>query len=158
MFKGNARLEEAVFPQLTAIFASNGYNFQGCISLSTAYMPKLIQASPREFDGCVNLKNTEFGSLSAVTTSMFQLCISLKSIKLPSVKSIGATAFNKCVNLRTIDLRGVKQVPTLANVNAFAGLPSDYRILVDGDMIGAFKSAANWKNALVINHITASQG
>ena len=66
MFKGNARLEEAVFPQLTAIFASNGYNFQGCISLSTAYMPKLIQASPREFDGCVNLKNTEFGSLSAV--------------------------------------------------------------------------------------------
>ena len=64
--------------------------------------------------------------MSAVPASMFALCMSLKSIKLPSVKSIGASAFNKCINLKTIDLSELDEVPALASVNAFTGLPTNY--------------------------------
>lgn len=64
--------------------------------------------------------------MSAVPASMFSLCMSLKSIKLPSVKSIDEAAFSKCINLKTIDLSKLDEVPMLANVNAFTGLPDDY--------------------------------
>lgn len=64
--------------------------------------------------------------MSAVPASMFALCMSLKSIKLPSVKSIGEAAFSKCINLKIIDLSELDEVPVLANVNAFTGLPDDY--------------------------------
>ena len=58
--------------------------------------------------------------------------------------------------MKTIDLRDVQEVPTLASTNAFSGLPSDYKILVNPGMVGQFKAAANWKNSAIAKHISTT--
>lgn len=143
MFKGDTALEEIDFPLLTAIYGGSGYNFMTNVSLSAAYLPKLIRGMPQEFAYCVNLKETDFSSLSAVENSMFKDCICLKKIRLPSVKRIGSSAFYRCRNLKTIDLSELREVPVLDNVNAFSGLPADYEILV-GRIFPEMVSAAKW--------------
>lgn len=153
VFKGDVRLEEINFPQLTSIYGGNGYTFMTNVSLTSAYLPKLETCLGSEFSYCVNLKKTDFSSLTTVPGSMFRDCISLKEIKLPKVKSIGASAFHRCQNLKTIDISRVKEVPTLASTNAFAGLPSDYEVLVDQALAPKMRAAQSW--SAIASHIRA---
>ena len=151
-FKANINLEEVYFPNLTTISTDNsGFTFQTCVSLSAAYMPKLVNCPPGEFAFCVNLVSTDFSSLSIVSEYMFDKCISLKEIKLPSVKHIQQYAFLGCKNLITIDLTKCNEVPILDNANAFDYLPSNYKILVNSSKINDFKNAQSWSE--IKNHI-----
>lgn len=155
VFKGNVSLEKIDFPNLTSISHTEvkGYTFMTNVSLSSAYLPKLVSAMPSEFSYCVNLKETNFSSLSAVENNMFRDCISLKTISLPKIKRIGSSAFYRCLNLQTIDLSNVKEVPTLDNINAFTGLPTTYEILVNAQLFSSYQIATNWKSAKVKTHL-----
>lgn len=57
--------------------------------------------------------------------------------------------------MKTIDLSEVSEVPALTNANAFNGILADYDILVNRSMLNAFKTASNWSNSSVVNHIKA---
>lgn len=144
VFKGDISLQEIYFPELTAIDGGNGYTFMTNVSLSVAYCPKLIKGMKQDFSFCVNLKKTDFSNLSAIETDMFRQCLSLKDIKFPSVKYIYSNAFVGCQNLQKIDLSEVKTVPVLENINAFTGLPSDYKILIKKSLSAEFNNAPNW--------------
>lgn len=154
IFKGDINLEEVYFPNLTSITNSTtlsySSNFQTCISLSAAYMPKLVNCLPNDFAFCINLVSTDFSSLSVVPENMFEKCISLKEIKLPSVKLIQKGAFLGCNNLTTVDLSKCNEVPILENINAFPW-PTDYKILVNNSKINDFKRAPQWSE--IKNHI-----
>lgn len=152
-FKGNTGIESISFPELSSISGRYSTFSMNCM-LSSVEMPSLISCNNQCFEYCVNLKDVDFLSLLSSSTNMFKDNISLEQITLPKIKYIAAYTFNRCQNLQTIDLSRLDEVPELANINAFTGLPANYKVLVKNSMLSQFKAATNWKNATVINHIT----
>lgn len=158
IFKGNVNLEEVYFPHLTCISGDyvstdtgKGYNFMTNVSLTAAYLPKLMSGMTLDFAYCVNLISTDFSSLNAVEVDMFRDCISLKEIKLPKVKRIKERAFYRCQNLVKVDLSKNKSVPILDNKNAFSGMPASYEICVNKGMKQQFIAQDAWNE--VATHI-----
>lgn len=105
-------------------------------------------------------------SVTSIGSYAFYQCHSLISLTIPdSVTSIGANAYNFCYGLTSITIpNSVTSIeasafsycgtseyhfkpttpPTLANTNAFSGIPSDCIIYVPQGSLSAYQQATNW--------------
>ena len=69
-------------------------------------------------------------SITAINTSDFSGCSSLNNITLPStITSIAATSFQNCYGLSYILFKPTTP-PTVANANAFTGIPTTCLICI----------------------------
>ena len=154
VFKGNQKIPEYRFPKLSHIpEIKNNYPFQSSMAVSSIYLPELVNVVKSSFDCCINLKQVVLDSAERIGTTGFRCCISLEKIRLPKVKTIMNQAFLSCISLREIDISNVRQVPVLNNVNAFAGLPADYKVKINKDISGDYLANATWKN--IASHLSA---
>lgn len=64
-----------------------------------------------------------------------------------SVTNIGEYAFYYCRNCTIFDFRTAISVPTLANVNAFQGTPSNKEIIVPDSLYDSWIAASNWSSS-----------
>lgn len=120
--------------------------FFECSCLTSVVIPASVKTfGTYAFTNCSMLSQVTFAegsTLGSITTATFANCTALESIKLPpSITSIGSTAFKGCSNLKCVDMTAYKSLddfPTLENVSAFNGVPTDFKIRVReglGDVI-----------------------
>ena len=95
---------------------------------------------------CNMLQKIEIGNhITSIDTYAFRNCYSLASVSIPSsVTSIGNYALQDCQGMAIYDFTKHTSVPTLANVNAFAYIPSDCKIKVPSSLLEEWKAATNW--------------
>ena len=99
------------------------YSFQYCYSLASMTIP----------DG-----------VTSIGDRAFYYCYSLASMTIPDgVTSIGARAFQYCYGVKEYHLLATTP-PSLSNVSAFEGIPSDCIIYVPVGSLEAYQTATNW--------------
>ena len=106
------------------------------------------------FTGCSSLTQISIpNSVTSIGSYAFQICSSLTQISIPDgVTSIGNNAFFGCNSLCDVLL---ESKPTLANINAFSELPTNYRIYVSRTDLSWFETATNWSTIYAQGHIVA---
>jgi len=87
---------------LPSVISIGGIAFQGCMSLASVYLPSVTDIGDSAFFGCRSLTSIDLPSLTALNFNLFDGCIALSSITVPSVVSIGDYIFNNCSALTTI--------------------------------------------------------
>lgn len=81
---------------------------------------------------------------TGIATSFFENCYSLSEIDIPAtVTTIDANAFAKCYSLLRIRFNSTTP-PTIANVNAFTGVPTACVVEVPAGTLEAYQSAENY--------------
>ena len=132
-----------VIPKSVTSIASSV--LQRCNSLQNAIIPKSISIIGAMFNSCSSLSTFTMPPLTTIGFNMFQNCISLTSVIIPaSVKSINALVFSNCYGMAYYDFSHHTAVPTLANTNAFTGIPSDCKIIVPDVLYDEWIAATNW--------------
>lgn len=126
---------------------SYGYAaFSGCSSLVSITIPSGVTSiGNNAFSSCESLANINIPSnVTKIGSSAFNNCYSLGSITIPSsVTSIGSNAFYYCNSVAEYHLLPTTP-PTLANTNAFSGIPDDCKIYVPSASLSAYQTATNW--------------
>ena len=127
------------------------YAFDGCANLALTVLPDGIKSIGNyAFSGCTNLALTVLpDGITSIGSYAFQGCTNLALTVLPDgTTSIGNNAFSGCTSLYIIDLTAFtnpQSIPTLANANAFQGIPAEAQFQVSSQgMYDAFTTATNW--------------
>ena len=105
------------------------------------------------FGQCTSLSSIKLPiGLTLLMNSILKGCTSLTSISIPkSVMEIRTQAFTDCSSLATIDFSQHEDVPALASISVFAGLPNEYQILVPQNLLEKWRTSTNW--ASLYSHI-----
>lgn len=83
--------------------------------------------------------------ITDLTSSLLREDYALSVVKCwGNIKSIAAQVFYNCTSLKVVDLTACTSVPTLANVNAFTGVPADCEIRVPAALYDEWIAATNW--------------
>ena len=134
-----------------SITSIDSYAFQNCTNLALTVLPDGITSiGISAFDNCTNLALTVLpDGVTSIGGAAFYGCTNLALTVLPDgVTSIGGAAFYGCTSLYFIDLTAFTEpqsIPTLANANAFQGIPALAKFQVSSqDMYDAFTTATNW--------------
>ena len=120
--------------------------FYGCYSLASVTIPSSVTSiSNNAFYNCCSLASVTIpSSVASISTYAFYGCYSLASVTIPSsVTSISTYAFSNCTGVGTYHVLRATP-PTLANTNAFTGIPSDCIIYVPAASLEAYQAATNW--------------
>ena len=148
-FSGCTSLALIVLPD--GVTSIGQYAFSGCTSLALTVLPDgLTSISDYAFYGCTNLALTVLpDGVTSIGSNAFRGCSNLALTVLPDgVTSIGGYAFYGCTSLYIIDLTAFKDpqsIPTLANANAFQGIPAEAQFQASSQGIyDAFTTATNW--------------
>ena len=148
-FKNCKWLREINIPDNVTSIGSNA--FQRCINLALTVLPDGITSIDNNaFDGCTNLALTVLpDGITSIGNNAFYGCANLALTVLPDgITSIGGYAFSGCTSLYIIDLTAFtdpQSIPTLANANAFQGIPAGAQFQVSSqEMYDAFAAATNW--------------
>jgi hypothetical protein len=120
---------------------------KNCYALKSISFPYAIGSiGTQSFYSCntlqarFNLKN-----VTTIESNTFYQCVSLVSFKVPPlVTNIGTNTFNQCSSMRFYNFTELSSVPTLANINAFTGIPADCEIRVPKALEEEWKAATNW--------------
>jgi hypothetical protein len=84
-------------------------------------------------------------NIKSIPALCFDGCYSLANIIIPSgVSLIEQTAFKDCSGMAFYDFSHHTAVPTLANTNAFTGIPSDCKIIVPDALYDEWIASTNW--------------
>lgn len=84
-------------------------------------------------------------STTILSAESFYGCLSLRKLVVPkSITSIQARCFNNCRKMKLYDFTHHEQVPTLENIDAFTGIPTDCEIRVPKALEAEWKQATNW--------------
>ncbi len=123
------------------------FAFNNCSSLASITIPNSVTSiRSAAFNNCSSLESiTISDAVTSINTQMFYVCSSLASITIPnSVRSINKQAFEDCYGVAFYDFTACTTVPTLANINAFAGISADCQIRVPASLVDTWKAATNW--------------
>lgn len=145
------------------------YIFQQCVSLEFVAYPKNVKTNFLGTNsGCTNLHNISFSknivmarytvqncyllnsvvlppSTSILDIDTISTCYSLSSIVIPrSITTVSALSLRNCYGLAYYDFSHHTAVPTLANTNAFTGIPDDCKIIVPDALYDEWVAATNW--------------
>ena len=118
-----------------------------CSSLASITIPNSVTSiGSNMFYDCYSLASITIpNSVTSIGISAFYDCYSLTSIKIPNgVTSIEAGTFYSCYVVAFYDFTAHTTVPTLANTNAFTGIPADCQIRVPAPLVDTWKAATNW--------------
>lgn len=107
------------------------------------------------FYSCYCLESIELpNTVTAIGAQAFYTCRALTIFTIPSsVTSIGASAFAYCNGLKEIHFQSTTP-PTLANSNAFNGLPTWCKIYVPSGYLSAYTSATNYPSSSTYTYLT----
>ena len=153
------------------VTSSSGYVFQNCKSLSSVIIGNSVTSiGIQDFQNCYALSSVIIGnSVTSIGTQAFQYCYTLTSITIPDgVTSIGQSAFHYCSSLSSITIpdtvtsisgyafnncsymESIKFTsttpPTVANSNAWTGVPTSCTMLVPINTFAAYTTATNYPN------------
>ena len=131
-------------------FASDKFSIKGSCFANCHLLQEISpinSLSTSSFANCSSLKQVLFSnnaSLSSISSSAFSGCESLETITIPStVTSVAASAFSNCTSMKSYHFLSTTP-PTLANTNAFYGIPADCIIYVPQGYLNAYQTANNW--------------
>lgn len=128
------------------VFFHSG-QFYNCRSLRAIVSPIAIKSTDTTslFNTCTSLNSILLNRFTIIGNSMFGVCSSLSSLVIPvSVTTIYDRAFNGCYGMAFYDFSRHTAVPTLANTNAFTGIPDDCKIIVPDALYDEWIVATNW--------------
>lgn len=130
-------------------FTFIGYNvFENCSMLKSIIMPNtLTSIGGGTCKSCYALKDIIIpSSVTSIENSAFYDNRTLSHITIPdSVTSIGTKAFYNDCGLGTIKFTSTTP-PTVADSNAWKGIPTDCKILVPQGTLETYKAAQNYPN------------
>lgn len=124
------------------------YQCQSCRKLEKIVIPsntRATETSQGMFYSCGRLKTVIIPEkITLINASMLNSCHSLSSLTLPStVTNIYSSAFSSNYGMKEYHFLPTTP-PTLADTNAFSGIPSDCIIYVPQGCLDAYKTATNW--------------
>lgn len=123
------------------ILAMNNY------SVRLIYNITMQDYTHHSFATCRNLTSLPpiEGTPTTIRDSFCANCWSLQKFECAnSVTSIAQNAFSNCYSMRYYDFTKLSAVPTLANANAFTGIPANCEIRVPMALVDEWKAATNW--------------
>ena len=153
-FLGCNSLKHMVIPKSVVTLQTEA--FRDCYSIERIVMPnQKISVWTEVFRGCCSLTSIDTTHWTAFNTGVLRGCASLSKIHIPnSAITIYATAFFNCSCLCDILC---ESKPTLENVNAFDGLPTNYYIYVPRTDLSWFETETNWSTIYAQGHIVATE-
>lgn len=93
------------------------------------------------------------GNITAITASLFNYNYGATKVYIPSsVTSIAASAFGSCTGLAEIHFKPATP-PTVANSNAWTGLPTNCKIYVPSGYKSAYTSASNYPSSSTYTYV-----
>ena len=106
------------------------------------------------FNGCVSLlKITISENVTIISSYAFMGCNSLASVTIPkNATTIGENAFINCYGLGFIKFAS-ETPPTVTNINAWSGIPTDCIIYVPQGTLAAYTSATNYPDPAVYTYV-----
>lgn len=176
VFNGCSSLTHINLPD--SVRPITGSTFYGCSSLTHINLPgSMTRIDSQAFSGCSSLK---FINLPDSTTNIysyaFKDCYSLTHVRLPDgITTLSGGAFTNCYSLTHVNIpESLTRIDgnvfngcavlcdilngsnaTLAHVNAFGGLPENYRIYVPRANLSWFETETNWATLYTEGHIVA---
>ena len=156
-FWNNPRLDAAttITMQKRGTRSIGNNAFQNCSSLTQINIPDgVMSIGSNAFSNCYSFTQINIpDGVTSIGSNAFSYCTSLTQINIPnSVTSIRSRAFQYCTTLCDVLL---ESKPTLANTDAFDGLPTNYRIYVPRADLSWFETATNWSTIYTQGHIVA---
>ena len=145
-FNSCSALIGASLPESATSIGTNN-PFYGCSSLRYLALPDDVTTIPSSsFNMCKSLPNLYIpDSVTTIAAHAFNTCYNLTSLAIPpSVTTINASTFNVCYGVAYYDFTRHTAVPTLANTNAFTGIPADCEIRVPAALYDTWIAATNW--------------
>lgn len=128
----------------TTLYASQMNNDYSLNSFDIPSGVTVIQTSA--FRYCYSLRSITIpAGVKTLDSQAFQGCASLAFVEFKgNVETIGANTFDGCNAVAYYDFTNCTAVPTLADANAFTGIPDDCEIRVPAQLMDAWKAATNW--------------
>jgi hypothetical protein len=124
-----------------------GYGFfRDCKSLASINKNDNTMLSDHTFIYSITLKEIHLGNgNTSIGKSCFESNGSLTKVYIPNtVQNIKERAFYNCTAMRCYDFSHFTAVPTLENIDAFTGIPSNCKIYVPADLLDEWKADSNW--------------
>lgn len=154
MLRNCNNLRRVAAPKLAVV--PNGFT-QACLSLrkfsgGSATAP-LTQLGSYAFGACYSLKQAPAPKQASLLSSCYNNMWSLEALTIPdTVTSIAASAVSNAYSLQRLRFEGATP-PTVANANAFSGLPATCIISVPVGSLAAYTSAANYPSATTYTYV-----
>ena len=139
----------------SSVTSIGDYTFYNCYSLTSVTIPSgVTTVASYILYQCNSLASViiPFG-VTSIEQAAFQYCRSLTSITLPStITRIEPQVFQYCYGLGFIKFSSTTP-PTVANSNAWNGIPKDCKIYVPSGSLSAYTSASNYPSSSTYTYI-----
>jgi len=132
------------------VVLQGAYTFYGCTGLKYITVPTgetVMATMSNQFANCYGLSFVSYPErgVTSYRNSVFSSCSSFASVIVPAqVISIEARSFYGCNGVAFYDFTAHTAVPSLANTNAFTGIPADCEIRVPAALYDEWIAATNW--------------
>lgn len=148
VFQNTATLEKINIEELE--YAPDGYLFANCKKLELINLPKLSNLGNNAFEGCDTLSYAYLGSITRLKSSVFKNCPKLKqvTVDLKTDILIDKDAFGGTTNLKTLYLAGGHVAAPVGDIGIrqSTSLSNCTMIMVDASMYSAYQNHASWAN------------